>query len=81
MYGYLMLGLPETEAELKNDRTKNEQMLTDVRLSEQLIVSDQMFIASTSSPYFGNTFVCALNDEYSSFRKESQRVKVSYVWG
>jgi hypothetical protein len=57
MYGYLMLGLPETEAELKNHRTKNEQMLTDVRLSEQLTVSDQMFIASTSSPYFGNTFV------------------------
>ena len=32
-------------------------MLTDVRLPGQLIVSDQMFIASPSCPYFGNTFV------------------------
>jgi len=32
-------------------------MFTDVRLPEQLIVSDQMLIASSSSPYFGNTNV------------------------
>jgi len=32
-------------------------MLTDVRLPGQLIVSDQMLIASTSSLFFGNTFV------------------------
>jgi hypothetical protein len=46
-----------TAAKLKNKRTKNEQMLTDVRLPGQLIVSDQMLIASKSRPYFGNTFV------------------------
>jgi len=50
-------GSAGTTAKLKNKRTKNEQMLTDVRLPGQLMVSDQMLIASTSSPYFGNTFV------------------------
>jgi len=50
-------GSAGTTAKLKNKRTKNEQMLTDVRLPGQLIVSDQMLIASPSSPYFGNTFV------------------------
>jgi hypothetical protein len=48
MYGYLMLGRPGTTAKLKNKRTKNEKMLTDVRLPGQLMVSDQMLIASTS---------------------------------
>ena len=51
-----MLGQPGTAAKLKNKRTKNEQMLTDVRLPGQLIVSDQMLIALTSRPYF-DTFV------------------------
>ena len=35
-------------------------MLTDVRLAGQLIVSDQMPIASPSSLYFGNTFVSCI---------------------
>ena len=52
-----MLGLTGTTAKSKNKRTTNEQMLTDVRLPGQLIVSDQMLIASASCPYFGNTFV------------------------
>ena len=56
-------GSAGTTAKLKNKRTKNEQMLTDVRLPGQLIVSDQMLIASPSCPYFGNTFViCRLVD-------------------
>ena len=53
----LLLGLPGTAAKLKNKRTKNEQMLTDVRQPGQLIVSDQMFIASTSCQAFANAFV------------------------
>jgi hypothetical protein len=44
-YGYLVLGSPGTAAKLKNKGTKNEQMLKDVRLPGQLIVSDQMLIA------------------------------------
>jgi hypothetical protein len=52
-----MLGLPGTAAKLKNKRTKNEQMLANVRLPGQLIVSDQMLTVSKSCPYFGNTFV------------------------
>ena len=71
MYGYLMLGLAGTTAKLKNKRTKNEQMLTDVRLPGQLMVSDQMLIASTSSPYFGNTFVtCWRNAEQKCLLKK-----------
>ena len=50
-----MLGLPGTTAKLKNKRTKTEQMLTDVRLPGQLIVSDQMLIDSTSR--ISDTFV------------------------
>ena len=69
-----MLGLPGTAAKLKNKRTKNEQMLTDVRLPGQLMVSDQMLIASKSCPYFGNTFVicpaCLLTQFSISFSLE-----------
>jgi hypothetical protein len=57
MYGYLVLDLPGTAAKLKNKRTKKRSNVDRFRLLGQLIVSDQMLIASMSCPYFGNTFV------------------------
>src|SRR4051794_31433187 len=52
---------------IEKQKNKKRTNVKDIRQPGQLIVSDQMPIASPSSPYFGNTFVGCCNSPYQSF--------------
>lgn len=52
IYGYLLLGLPQAEAKLKNNVQINNKCLIKKRQPEQLFLDDQMFIVSRSRPNF-----------------------------
>ena len=56
-YEGFVAGSARNCSKIEKQKLYNEQMLTDVRQPGQLIVSDQMFIASTSCQAFANAFV------------------------